>query len=341
MNLEAVDVVKGSVVMTTEYPFASAGMVFLTQYGFINNRIDYYNNYLNFSSFLLPPSPYQYLFVNGKYFGDFPTDSFDPLKRIQLINSTTNFQDPLLGSEYLTGLTFSLCNDTNQTSCIEYTSPSLGVLSHQEQVWVIFTEELQLQLTARGNERFVTPEFVNSYYNITSNVGSPFATQLVYEGDGQVFSPQALTYFQEELNIPVHGIELNINGIFNDTFCRENFFGSCLEPVTQVDALMATSQYPSPTIYFYDLGSSPLVGWLHYVATTAELPLVHFITYFLPEADLSPTLVYIFTMELIKVRVSTSFVTHLIFNSFRCHFVAQQLSAIVEIMVHFPNYYHR
>lgn len=95
---------------------------------------------------------------------------------------------------------------------------------------------------------YVTPQLLNSYYDIRSNTGSSATSQAVYETIGQTFSPTDLTVFQRFFGLPVQSVAHVIGGHSSNTACRANHGNDCIEANLDVQYLMAMGQ-SVPTTY--------------------------------------------------------------------------------------------
>lgn len=90
-----------------------------------------------------------------------------------------------------------------------------------------------VQLPARYNKQFIkevkvgatgqiTPQVINSYYNVTTNNGLNLGSQAVFESLGQYYSPADLSQFQQTYSLPVEPIAQDIGGYSSDSQCKTN-----------------------------------------------------------------------------------------------------------------------
>jgi tripeptidyl-peptidase-1 len=94
---------------------------------------------------------------------------------------------------------------------------------------------------------FVTPAFINSYYNIDSNQGSPKASQAMYESDGQNYSPVDLLMFQDAFGV-YNKTQVRDYGHYNVSSVCEKPPSPCGEADLDIQYMMAISQV-TPTSY--------------------------------------------------------------------------------------------
>lgn len=151
----------------------------------------------------------------------------------------------------------------------------------------------------------MTPRFFNAYYNISSNVGHPKATQLVYEAVNQSFSPQDLRTFQADFGLPFTS---NLSGDYfggvetTGDICISDI-QSCAEANLDVQWMTAISQYPTKTFLFYDNVTTDItlaVEWIQFLADLTDPPLVISVSYGADEASIA-NVVDLFNIEFIKV----------------------------------------
>ena len=197
-------------------------------------------------------SPYKYLWIDGilqqhGYIPFFPLNLAPGLQNN--LKSTSNMSATLT----YTGLLYQLCDsNTNTSNCQSFNSPSLGELQPGEKIYVVFTPSSAFQAITYNPPNILTPQVYNSYYNISSNIGYPGVSQLVFETDGSVFSPQDLRTFEALNGLPLTNVTGDYYGGIDTTgFCSEYWnVGLCFAANTDVQTLTSLSQYPTNTSLF-------------------------------------------------------------------------------------------
>ena len=262
------------------------------------NKPDPFTSYLAFLNFNdLATSPYRYLWIDGSYFEDVGGLLYNEY----LLASS---QDTFVTKSF-TNIVYQLCDSIhNTTNCQTFASPSLGALEPAEIVWVMFSPLRQLQFTSYSPSPIVKPNFINSYYNISSNVGSQGASQLVFEADNQTFSPEDLRLYQLENGLPHTNLTDDyFGGIDTQNLCSTNP-NTCDEANLDVQLITSLSQYPTTTSLFYE-GEETVYGfavaWIQYLANLTEPPLVISVSYGGDEMAFQPTYIELFNLEAIKV----------------------------------------
>ena len=269
-----------------------------------DNKIDLWNLPDPFSSTLIflnfnnpATSPYRYLWVDGNFLGDAGVSEYNGYILIssQDMSITTSF----------TNIFYQLCDSPFlNINCQNFLSPYLGALEPAEVVWVMFSPLRQLQFTSYNPSPIVKPNFINSYYNISSNVGFQGASQLVFESLNLTFSPEDLRQFQDENGLPHTNLTGDyFGGIDTQNLCSTNP-NNCDEPNLDVQLITSISQYPTTTSLFYESDSSTYgfgVAWILYLANLTAPPLVISVSYGDEESFYQPTLVELFNLEAIKV----------------------------------------
>jgi hypothetical protein len=146
----------------------------------------------------------------------------------------------------------------------------------------------------------VTPRFISSYYNITSNTGSLLVSQAVYETDQEGFSPSDLTMFQTTFGLPQQAPKTNQFGDFSSD-CSS---GYCYEGNLDVQYIMGIAQNVETT-YDYELTDQYdfLSNWIISVSNTATPANVYSISWGEGENYLSTSFADVFNTELIKLGV--------------------------------------
>jgi tripeptidyl-peptidase-1 len=163
-----------------------------------------------------------------------------------------------------------------------------------------FAEKRPIHAIVGAPSGTVTPSVINQVYNINSNTGNEQATQSLFESLGQTYSPEDLTTFQDQYNLPEDPVDEVIGGHDDDATCSENA-NDCAEANLDVQYLMAVSQL-SPTTYWYvDNPVDPFLAWILAVADTENPPLVHSISYGGVEKAMSSSQADSFNVEAMKL----------------------------------------
>ena len=97
------------------------------------------------------------------------------------------------------------------------------------------------------SDGFITPEVINSYYNISSNAGSYASTQCVYSLCGQYYSSEDLAAFQSRYGIPPHQVDDGSLSLDNPNECKLNM-NNCIEGNLDLQYIMAIAQNTSTCI---------------------------------------------------------------------------------------------
>lgn len=166
------------------------------------------------------------------------------------------------------------------------------------------TESISLQ--ANIIPKYVTPALISRFYGISNNIGSPLASQGVYETINQYFSPADLTQFQHRFGLTVEPVAHVIGGHSSDKACKLKGGDSCVEANLDIQYLMATAQQV-PSTYYYWSGKDFLVQWLIEVSKMEKPPLVFSISYGSDEADLPSS--YSASFDEVAIRLSVRGVT--------------------------------
>ena len=116
----------------------------------------------------------------------------------------------------------------------------------------------------------VTVPFLNSLYNIPSNIGSSAIKQSVIETSQEYFSPQDLTLFQSTFNLTTQGA-LDHMG-FNTSDCS-GVSGNCFEGNLDIQYIMGIAQ-KTTSVYWYSSAakSDPFLSWITDVANMPNPP---------------------------------------------------------------------
>lgn len=114
-------------------------------------------------------------------------------------------------------------------------------------------------------------------------------SQSVYESIDQNYSPDDLTGFQENFDLPVEPVAEDIGGFDSSDGCGlspDTTPGDCGEANLDVQYMMAVSQV-TPTIYYYvDEEDDFLLEWSADLLDSADPPLVNSISYGCEETDI-------------------------------------------------------
>ena len=146
----------------------------------------------------------------------------------------------------------------------------------------------------------ITPDVLNSYYNIPTNTGASSVSQALFESLGQYFSPSDLSQFQTTYDLPQQPIAEVIGGHESDSQCTDNP-NNCAEANLDVQYMMAVSQV-TPTTYWYDDSQlAPFTDWIMQVASDATPPLINSISYGSVEDALPTSVPQVFNTEAMKL----------------------------------------
>jgi tripeptidyl-peptidase-1 len=154
---------------------------------------------------------------------------------------------------------------------------------------------------ARTKHGFVTPEMLNSFYDVRNNTGNHLSSQGVFETLGQSFSPVDLKYFQTFFGLAVEPVAADINGHESDRACRQNE-DNCIEANLDVQYMMAMAQHV-PTTYYYWGGKDFVLDWVVEVSKMASPPLVISISYGADERGLPASYADTFNVMAMKLGV--------------------------------------
>lgn len=201
----------------------------------------------------------------------------------------------------VSGLKVSICSD--QMDCRYTLIPNPTVIHSQQSVWVIFTDDSITTFEVYTPTSIVGPSFLNSYYNISSNIGHQKASQLIYASVNQTFSPSDLALYQMEYGIPSHVVSYDVNGHSNSSFCEVDAM-DCGEANLDVQILTSISQSPSPTTYFYDLDFEDyFLSWIMTMADSPSPSLVQSVSYGEDELAVPVSYYQAFNTEALKVMI--------------------------------------
>jgi tripeptidyl-peptidase-1 len=123
---------------------------------------------------------------------------------------------------------------------------------------------------------YVTVPFLNDYYVITTNEGNASQAQSVFETVEEYFSPNDLTLFQQQYDLPLQAAQAPYG--YATTNCVSN---DCYEGNLDVQYINGIAQ-KTATIYWYQeytATSDPFLDWITDVANTVNPPLVNSISW--------------------------------------------------------------
>lgn len=148
---------------------------------------------------------------------------------------------------------------------------------------------------------YISPAFINKYYNVTFNTVSMDVSQAVYESLGQQTSPSDLTYFQNFFNLPLQAITRDIGGNVNNSACNNP--DNCGEANLDVQYLMGMAQGANTTYYYTD---DWMFGFLDAVSDSDSPSDVYSISYGGYESGIEYSYSSAFNNEAIKLGVMGS-----------------------------------
>jgi hypothetical protein len=130
-------------------------------------------------------------------------------------------------------------------------------------------QSLKASKTKTLRSRFdgsVTIDFLNSFYDINSNLGSSSLSQSFFQTSYAAFSQTDLTTFQNMYGLTVQAV-INKNGL-ETSDCSQH---DCIEGNVDTQYGMGIAQQVV-TIYWYTGGSDPFVDWITEVANESNPP---------------------------------------------------------------------
>jgi tripeptidyl-peptidase-1 len=154
---------------------------------------------------------------------------------------------------------------------------------------------------------FVTPELLNSIYDIRDNEGSSSVSQGVMESQLAYLSPSDLERFQKNYNLPVDAVLYNgadsrvTKHSLNETSCEDSLV--CTKANIDVQYLMAVAQN-TPTTFMYWNGADDWVEWLTAVADMESPPLVLTIDHLQNEHDTAASVIAAFNAQAMKLSLA-------------------------------------
>lgn len=122
----------------------------------------------------------------------------------------------------------------------------------------------------------VTVSFLNEFYHIPSNIGSPEQNQSVFETLSEYFSPQDLSQFQSSYGLTQQQpLSIGNHSVAN---CSQPGV-SCLEGNLDIQYLMGVAQETSSIFWWVDASTDPFVAWITAVADEDYPPKVNSISW--------------------------------------------------------------
>ena len=126
-----------------------------------------------------------------------------------------------------------------------------------------------------------TISFLDTYYDIASNIGSSEISQSVFETSGQSFSPTDLTSFQNRYDTTVQTAEV-IGGHDVSSCTMAN--DQCTEGNLDIQYIMGMAQVTTST-YYYVGGNDPFVSYVSAIQDSSDPILVNSISWGSVEQD--------------------------------------------------------
>ena len=145
----------------------------------------------------------------------------------------------------------------------------------------VATGSSQFSETSKLYDGYITPQLLNTAYNIDDNTGHPRATQAAYAGFGNFFSPEDLSEYQmffEVVNQPVN----QSYGSRSMEWCTNSGNNSCSQG--NMDIQLMSSIADTPTIFYYTSLGTIALYLEHLVSMSALPPLVISISYGIAES---------------------------------------------------------
>ena len=151
-----------------------------------------------------------------------------------------------------------------------------------------------------AKEGRVTPSLLKREYNIATDSSSRRATQSIYEGDPNSFSPSDLLSFQRSFDIPSHPISSVINQSPSDYRCKA-VPDNCEEGNLDTQYILSASQ--ASTSVYIDTSDDFVLNWITKLANENSPAQVLSISYGMDESDLSDHYIAAFNTEALKLSV--------------------------------------
>ena len=169
------------------------------------------------------------------------------------------------------------------------------------------TSQGSLDFSAQIFEGYVTPAVLKAAYNIDTDIGHVKATQAVFECQGNSYSKEDITQFQDTFNLPRIAVNVSVgNHIVSTEVCSLNTY-TCAESSLDLQYMMAISTSPT-THYYSDVSLTSY--WLIIVSSAINVPKVISISYGTLEKHILQSEMNAFNTEAIKLGVmGTTIVT--------------------------------
>ena len=148
----------------------------------------------------------------------------------------------------------------------------------------------------------MTPEKLNSYYNVPSNTGSPLASQCVFASLDQNYSPSDLAQFESDYNVESDQVDTVIGEHEDDAICLDDP-NNCIEANLDVEYMIAMSTETPTTFWYQESDNDMFLNWVTAVVDSENPPLVSSISYGGIEDELSKSMLQSFDTEAQKLAV--------------------------------------
>lgn len=251
-----------------------------------------------------PDSPFVYQYVSHSYLGELfgnpegASTVYDFLARFETSNVHASLHD-----EYITvTMTVATAEKMLDTVYFEFAGPEGAkivrtesyslpkrVAAHVDSVAyttvfpTVAAKPLFTEFAPNANGKSV-PSVISAYYQISNNkISNQGATKALFETIGQSFMPSDLTTYDSEFGVPAQKIN-KIIGDNNAGSCSANP-NNCVEAELDVQVMTAIAQ--DGITWFWSIpGTESFLEWAKAVASTADAPKVHSISYGAPETEI-------------------------------------------------------
>lgn len=144
---------------------------------------------------------------------------------------------------------------------------------------------LSSRFTGGGSNTLMNPKRLNEVYNIDDNTGHPKATQAIFGTSDLYFSPEDITRFQAQFDLPLQSVNQSTgNSSASSAWCRDNSIYPCVDGNLQVQYMMAMCSSPT-TVYYSDYSTH--ASWLQSIYNSPNTPLIATMTESYPEEYVS------------------------------------------------------
>jgi tripeptidyl-peptidase I len=144
---------------------------------------------------------------------------------------------------------------------------------------------LSSRFSQGGSNTLMNPKRLNEVYNIDDNTGHPKATQAIFGTSDFYFSPEDITRFQVQFNLPLQSVNQSTgNSSVSSAWCRDNAIYPCVDGNLQVQYMMAMCSAPT-TVYYSDYLTH--ASWLQTIYNSPNTPLIATMTESYPEEYVS------------------------------------------------------